>query len=81
MHILSTCIVGIILLYISWSYKEMTRGKAPLFHAVMGDLYGAATFCEVCNALDKVGSISSEQNVISGDKSEKADGVCSDADI
>jgi hypothetical protein len=35
-------------------YKEMTHGKAPLFHALMGDLYGAATFCEVCSALNKV---------------------------
>jgi len=63
----------------------MTRGKAPLFHAVMGDLYGAATFYEVCSALDKVkktvGSISSEQNVTSGDESEKADDVSSDIDI
>ena len=49
-----TCIVGIVHLYISWSYKEMTHGKAYLFHAILGDLYGAATFCEVCSALDKV---------------------------
>ena len=55
MHVVITCIVGIVHLYIFCIfYKEMTHGKAALFHAMMGDLYGAATFCEVCSALNKV---------------------------